>query len=729
MDETSENIDHVFQSLEVTVPNVIKNHETNGISEIEKIKNNKKHKKSKKHKKHKKSKKKKKHSRSKSPKDHVKLKLKNDELKEVKSHIQVTLNDVLETIITTPNEENTELKNNTIVEEFSNGQKSLIGEDKISTTNLISKNINNSSKIIIKDLKKSKVYHELINEVEEKKSSKTKLNEVNTLSESYDDYKFKKEKHKSHKSRRKKRSRSNDRSRSPKHRKRQNSSSKKDERTLSKQSNHKHHQSRSPSRSRNTSNSMYRKRKSRSRSLHKYESYKSNKRSKTPDKTHSRDHRRRSRSRECERPQKRSRSNETSNKLSKYHSPSCEKIDKKKLLKIARKNALSLVQQGVLPVGSVKKESLANLPTKSVDELTDFCRKLSKKEKENGDDSLSSTSDEESKQPFHHPFLVKDRPNIVMNIRNATQLPTKSFQEKTVEQDVLRLQFPVSSGQTHSLAVNEWVPLCPEESAKLNKISLPGETLKSNKPQNASTLPKIAMVEPFNKDASPKEELVSISYQYPKVIEPQPVPPTNLVPTNPYANIGYSLLSYETGQFTGHTGAKILTPAELATGYQPWVKKDQLRNTAPVNSGMGMHLLQKMGWKPGEGLGKNQSGSLEPLLLDVKIDKKGLVSAEEENQSIFINRSNKRFPKKAAIPTLSLEGKHPVSLLNEFCAKRKWEVPKFDTLDESGPSHRKTFIIAVIVNGVKYCSSRCQTKKLAKMDAAKICLKEIGLLT
>lgn len=38
---------------------------------------------------------------------------------------------------------------------------------------------------------------------------------------------------------------------------------------------------------------------------------------------------------------------------------------------------------------------------------------------------------------------------------------------------------------------------------------------------------------------------------------------------------------------------------------------------------MGMHLLQKMGWKPGEGLGKNQSGSLEPLLLDVKIDKKG----------------------------------------------------------------------------------------------------------
>lgn len=46
---------------------------------------------------------------------------------------------------------------------------------------------------------------------------------------------------------------------------------------------------------------------------------------------------------------------------------------------------------------------------------------------------------------------------------------------------------------------------------------------------------------------------------------------------------------------------------------------------------MGMHLLQKMGWKPGEGLGKEKNGSLQPLLLEVKLDKKGLVSEEEVN--------------------------------------------------------------------------------------------------
>lgn len=38
---------------------------------------------------------------------------------------------------------------------------------------------------------------------------------------------------------------------------------------------------------------------------------------------------------------------------------------------------------------------------------------------------------------------------------------------------------------------------------------------------------------------------------------------------------------------------------------------------------MGMALLQKMGWQPGEGLGKNKEGSLEPLRLEIKTDKKG----------------------------------------------------------------------------------------------------------
>lgn len=54
---------------------------------------------------------------------------------------------------------------------------------------------------------------------------------------------------------------------------------------------------------------------------------------------------------------------------------------------------------------------------------------------------------------------------------------------------------------------------------------------------------------------------------------------------------------------------------------------------------MGMHLLQKMGWRPGEGLGKDKSGSLQPLLLEVKHDRKGLVSGNEVNILGFIKIS------------------------------------------------------------------------------------------
>lgn len=57
--------------------------------------------------------------------------------------------------------------------------------------------------------------------------------------------------------------------------------------------------------------------------------------------------------------------------------------------------------------------------------------------------------------------------------------------------------------------------------------------------------------------------------------------------------------------------------------------------TTPVTGGMGMHLLQKMGWRPGEGLGKERNGSLQPLLLEVKLDKKGLVAQEEVMCLVF----------------------------------------------------------------------------------------------
>lgn len=82
-------------------------------------------------------------------------------------------------------------------------------------------------------------------------------------------------------------------------------------------------------------------------------------------------------------------------------------------------------------------------------------------------------------------------------------------------------------------------------------------------------------------------------------------------------------------QFYHYTTRMYDLICSIPSFYSTLFIQDQLITTTPVSGGMGMHLLQKMGWRPGEGLGKEKNGSLQPLLLEVKLDKKGLVANED----------------------------------------------------------------------------------------------------
>nr|CAD7458665.1 unnamed protein product [Timema tahoe] len=101
------------------------------------------------------------------------------------------------------------------------------------------------------------------------------------------------------------------------------------------------------------------------------------------------------------------------------------RIDKQKLLEIARKNAMNLLKQGALPSSVVTPDKVVAIKAggKSVAELTDFCKQLSKKEAQEDASSNSGSehahnSDSDTEHPFHHPFQIKERPSsIVMNIR------------------------------------------------------------------------------------------------------------------------------------------------------------------------------------------------------------------------------------------------------------------------------------------------------------------------
>ena len=72
-----------------------------------------------------------------------------------------------------------------------------------------------------------------------------------------------------------------------------------------------------------------------------------------------------------------------------------------------------------------------------------------------------------------------------------------------------------------------------------------------------------------------------------------------------------------------------------------------LINAAPVADGFGKRLLKKMGWQEGEGLGKHREGTIEPIRVDIKVDRRGLVSkfenAKTKNQKMVETCGKFRF--------------------------------------------------------------------------------------
>ncbi|UMM12720.1 hypothetical protein L5515_001357 [Caenorhabditis briggsae] len=179
------------------------------------------------------------------------------------------------------------------------------------------------------------------------------------------------------------------------------------------------------------------------------------------------------------------------------------------------------------------------------------------------------------------------------------------------------------------------------------------------------------------------------------------------------------------GEYTGTTGLRLLSADELQPHnpkFHAWVKKDQFRNAAPATTGIGRMMLEKMGWRPGEGLGKGATGNVEPLVLDVKSDRKGLM-AEVEMSTKQRNKMNTQ----NNVP-IDLSTKNPISLVMELCAKRRWNAPSF-TCEESGADHSKMFIWTVVINNVQYrpmCGSK--QKKEGKAVACQVALQSLGVL-
>lgn len=140
------------------------------------------------------------------------------------------------------------------------------------------------------------------------------------------------------------------------------------------------------------------------------------------------------------------------------------KIDKAHLRKVAIANGMASMQDGEPGSGmAIQSDLMARMKagSRSVQELTDFCKTTTKKQGEtssNESDGQPPKSDNEDAPFLYHPFKLGSQPSsITMNIRNAKQLPVLTPAEKSAQLSTLRLQFPVSSGSQHRSKERAWV--------------------------------------------------------------------------------------------------------------------------------------------------------------------------------------------------------------------------------------------------------------------------------
>ena len=90
-------------------------------------------------------------------------------------------------------------------------------------------------------------------------------------------------------------------------------------------------------------------------------------------------------------------------------------------------------------------------------------------------------------------------------------------------------------------------------------------------------------------------------------------------------------------------------------------------------------------------MGKERNGDVDPLTLDIKMDKRGLVAAEEAVQG----KRGGRGKGALTMTGIDLSGKHPVTALMELSVRRRWGAPSFVQAFECGPSHKKQYVFKV----------------------------------
>ncbi|XP_040194856.1 protein SON isoform X4 [Rana temporaria] len=240
-------------------------------------------------------------------------------------------------------------------------------------------------------------------------------------------------------------------------------------------------------------------------------------------------------------------------------------LDKAQLLEIAKANAAAMCVKAGMPLPASLKPVLA--PSAPVDEksthrtygvtiqeLTEKCKQIAQsKEDDEVVNRPHDSDEEEGDQPFYnHPFKVSEHKPISFSLLNPSLKPAPKTQV------TLTKEFPVSSGSQHrkkeDKVYGEWVP-----------VDKKSEEIKDDVFTNTGPSQPVDITAAMNERAMAQTRLTGNPFDLEAL----------LMLNRAQEQIdAWAQSTSLPGQFTGSTGAQVLSADEISnTGPQAWLKK------------------------------------------------------------------------------------------------------------------------------------------------------------
>ncbi|XP_077198720.1 protein SON isoform X2 [Paroedura picta] len=242
-------------------------------------------------------------------------------------------------------------------------------------------------------------------------------------------------------------------------------------------------------------------------------------------------------------------------------------LDKAQLLEIAKANAAAMCAKAGVPLPpslmpvvtpEKKEEKVTQKSAKeTIMELTEKCKKIAQSQEDDVIVNKPHVSDEEEEEhPFiNHPFKLNEPKPIFFNLTTPTIKPAPPKNQVT-----LTKEFPVSSGSQHrkkeaDSAYGEWVPV------------------EKNKEENKDDVfPNPATLEPVDISSALSERTIAQKRLTENTFDLEAMCLLNRAQERIDA---WAQLNSLPGQFTGSTGAQVLSSEQLSnSGPQAWIKKD-----------------------------------------------------------------------------------------------------------------------------------------------------------